>query len=154
MASEVTLRMMSRTAQLTCPAKPNGLTCVLGSAPRSWHVIPLRMAADVLRMAGWRPLYLGPSVQTRCFLAAVSDERPDLVLTNCCAAEDSGPVIELLQELKASRTKENDFLLGVGGRLVAQDPELFRQAGADVIIPDLRTFACKQLPEIESSRGF
>jgi methanogenic corrinoid protein MtbC1 len=151
MASEVTLRMMSRTVQSTCPAKPNGRICVLGSAPRSWHVIPLRMAADIVRTAGWKALYLGPSVQIRCFVSAVQHNHPSLVVTNCCASEDNGPVLELIKELVTARTPDNPYVIALGGRAVSQNPDPFRKAGADLIIPTLRTFACEQLPAVDAA---
>lgn len=150
MANEVTLRMMSRTVQSLCPAKPKGKTCVLGSAPDSWHVIPLRMAADILRMSGWRALYLGPSVRIKCFVSAVQHHRPDLVLTNCCASEDAEPVFGLLRELVSCRTADNPYVIGIGGGMVSRDPEPFRRAGADLIIPSLRAFGCEQLPALSA----
>lgn len=150
MASEVTLRMMSRTVQSICPTKPIGKTCVLGSAPDSWHVIPLRMAADILRMSGWRALYLGPSVQIPCFIHAVRQNKPDLVVTNCCASEDAGPVLDLIRELVVARRTGHSYLIGIGGRVVKEGSERFIRAGADLVIPSLRTFACEQLPALSA----
>jgi methanogenic corrinoid protein MtbC1 len=149
LATEATLRAMSRTVQMTCPAPPNGRACVLGNAPQSWHVLGLRMAADVLRIAGWKALYLGANVPIACFLKMVRCNRPQLVLTSCCDSDGLAPTLELISELRRAKQPDDRYLIGAGGRLVGEDPEPFCAAGADLVVPSLRAFACKLLPDLE-----
>ncbi len=80
MASEITERLMHRTAFHFGKGPKNGLQALLGGGPESWHVIGLRMIADVLRHRGWQVMYLGPNVPTLSFVETVRVNRPDLVL--------------------------------------------------------------------------
>jgi methanogenic corrinoid protein MtbC1 len=150
LASEITLRMMARTVQLAGPPKRLGKTALMGSGPNNWHTIGLRMTSDFLKLSGWRTLHLGANVPIRSFMSAVLQHKPSLVLVTCGADEACEKTFELLTELVRFRQGEKTFLIGVGGHSVLKDSKPFLRAGADFAAPDLRTFACQVLPEIEA----
>lgn len=152
MASEITERLMHRTAFHFGNGPRNGLHVLLGGGPESWHVIGLRMIADVLRHRGWSTMYLGPNVPTLSFVETVRVNRPDLVLLSCSAAEAVRGTTNLLLALQAYRDTVPDahsFLIGVGGLLLPTHREVFRTAGADFTSPDLRSFVNDSVMELE-----
>lgn len=152
LASEITERLMHRTAFHFGQGERIGLQALLGGGPESWHVIGLRMIADVLRHRGWQTMYLGPNVPTLSFVETVRVNRPNLVLLSCSAAEAVRGTTNLLHALKAYRDTvpdRHDFLIGVGGLLVPTHRAIFSDAGADFTSPDLRSFVDEAAVEIE-----
>jgi len=149
MASAITERMLTRTAQFFGPRARSERSAILGCAPHSWHVIGLRMINDYLRFCGWKTQYLGANVPVDSFVASVRENKPDLVLISCSAADSIESTLELLRSLTELRSMKQDFLVGVGGGAVQSYPHAFRDAGADFSSRDLKTFALEALPEIE-----
>jgi methanogenic corrinoid protein MtbC1 len=154
MASAITERMMSRVVQHSVPARRLGLTALLGCGPNSWHTIGLRMVADYLHLSGWHTLFLGANMPNKCFINAVEQHHPDLVLVSCVASEGLEGGLELTRSLSAKRTFKNQFILGVGGQCVTAHSPDFIAAGADFTCSCLRRFAKEVLPEIERSPKF
>ena len=151
MASAITERMMARVVQHSIAARPNGRTALLGCGPNSWHVIGLRMVGDYLQLLGWRILFLGANMPHKCFLNAVEQHNPDLVLVSCVAHEGLDCGISLIQALSAKRTLKNAYIIGVGGKCVSEHSQKFILAGADFTCSCLRRFASEIVPELEKN---
>ncbi|MDX2066726.1 MAG: metalloregulator ArsR/SmtB family transcription factor [Fimbriimonadaceae bacterium] len=152
MASAVTERMMARAAQIMGPMRRNNRTAILGCAPNSYHVIGLRMIGDYLRLYGWKTLFLGANVPVKSFVTTVRNHQPHLVLLSCGAEESIQDTLELIRKLCELRDRRRAFQIGVGGGRVAENPDLFVEAGADFTARDLRSFARERLKLIEDQR--
>jgi methanogenic corrinoid protein MtbC1 len=153
LASEITLRMMGRTVQLAGPSKRTGKTAIVGGGPQAMHTIGMRMTADFLKLSGWRSLYLGGNVPIRSYLTAVLNHKPSLALVGCGSDDALDKALELITELHRLRRGETPYLIGIGGYVVSQNAKPFFMAGADFVVSNLRSFACKVLPEVERT-GF
>ncbi len=150
LASEITQRLMARTAEHFGHRRRNDLVALLGCAPGAWHVIGLRMIGDYLQQQGWRSIYLGPNVPIPAFAATVAQNAPHLVLLACHAEDEVEATLGLLRAVAALRSESaHPFLIGVGGAAVESDPGPFLRAGADFASRDLRSFADEALPAVE-----
>jgi len=149
MATAITERMMARVSSITGPMRRLGKVALLGCAPNAWHVLGLRMISDLLKLHGWKTLYLGPNVPERSFLATVTTHEPDLVLLSCGSAEGIDSTVSLVRRLSENRTRRLDYRIGVGGGAVYEHGEAFLTAGADFVARDIRSFATDQLPSLE-----
>ena len=145
LASELTIRMMGRAAQLWVPTRENGLLAVLGNAPENWHILGLRMAADFLRSRGWQVLYLGANVPVQSFAEIVQERTPQLVLLSCISEAARPNTNELVESLKGLRSNGLEFRIGVGGISPADGAGY----GSDFLSTSLRDFADVHLPEVE-----
>ena len=152
MASSITERIMARVSHIVGPSRRIGKKAMLGCAPNSWHVIGLRMISDVLRMRGWKSLFLGANVPEVGFLMAVETHEPDLVLVSCGAEESLPETLGLIRSLADMRRKRN-FAIGAGGYAVIANESLARESGADFTARDLRSFVSQELPRLECLSG-
>jgi methanogenic corrinoid protein MtbC1 len=148
MATSITERIMARVSHIVGPSRRIGKKAMLGCAPNSWHVIGLRMISDVLRMRGWKSLFLGANVPQTGFLTAVETHQPDLVLVSCGAEESLSETLQLIRSL-AELSKGRGFSIGAGGHAIIVNETLARESGADFTARDLRSFVSQELPRIE-----
>lgn len=148
LASAITERLMARVVHYGQVARPNGKVAVLGCSPGNWHSIGLRMLSDVMRLSGWRVYYLGANVPARSFLAAVAEHRPDVVMVSCPFEETVPDTLELIRQVKSISTRDQEFLIGVGGRPVTRDWKAFQEAGANFTAENLVHFAEELLPTL------
>lgn len=151
MASEITLRSMSKVMLKLIPKKKSRWTVMLGCAENSLHTIGLRMIADYLKINGWTTIFLGANVPKVAFLASVAQHKPNLVLLNCSSSESEAPTIELVQSLDQRRAGKSPFLIGVGGSEVLKHTDRYLDAGADFASANLKEFADRILPDIEKA---
>lgn len=149
MASAITDRMMARVVQRFVPACRQDRTAVLGCCPNSWQVIGLRMVADYLNLSGWKTMFLGPNVPSKCFLKMVEQNEPDLVLVSCVAADGLDCGLSLVRELNVLRASNRKLVVGVVGPCTCDSQEEFMSAGADFTCACLRKFSTEHLPAIE-----
>ncbi len=150
LASYITERLMTRAAALTSPINRHGGLALLGCGPESYHTIGLRMASDVLRIHGWKTLFLGANTPVESFVNAVDQHRPALVLIGCSAQVSQDASLELVRALDLIRTRKHHFTIGAGGWAVTHNSSLFLSAGVDFVSLDLREFVKVQLPPIEA----
>ena len=150
-ASEITLRCMHRVVNAYELVKRIDRTAVLGCAPNTFHVIGLSMIADLLRINGWKTIFLGVNVPQTAFLAAVKQHRPDLVLISCVSEDAIESTLDLLSQLAEAQDKRQPFLIGVGGPVVQENWDRFSSAGATFSAPTLSDFAERCLPQIEKT---
>ncbi len=149
LASAITERMMARLIQYSPAPRKHAPTAVLACVEGNWHTIGLRMISDMLRLRGWRSVYLGASVPKASIFNAVENHTPRLVLINvtCDHVRETG--LEVIRELVDLRPVSR-FLLGAGGRAVNTNPGPFLEAGVDFTADTLMTFLDERLPELES----
>ncbi len=147
LASAITERMMARVMQFAPPLPAKAKVAVLGCVPGNYHSIGLRMISDFLRLKGWKVVYLGANVPTPAFLSSVKEHEPNLVLVSCAREEGRTEAIELVRELKLIAVTKG-FMIGVGGRYVNENPDLFVEAGANFTASDLQHFSEVTLPTI------
>lgn len=149
LASEIALRSMSRVVQAIGVVKRSNRIAVLGCAENGWHTIGLRMIADLLKVNGWRTIFLGANVPHRAFVSMVVNHQPDLVLVSCISPHASDATVILLRELSGLRNNGGHWLIGIGGPAVWENLDRFLGAGADFSSKSLSEFATQYLPEIE-----
>lgn len=149
MASEITMRLMARTLQATSPELTANGTVVLGCAEGAWHVIGLRMLADILRVRGWKTLYLGANVPINSFLSTVRFHKPRLVLVSCVSTDAVHATLTLVSSLAELKDKGEPYLIGVGGHGVAENLIDFADSRADFYSDSLDHFCDVVLPQIE-----
>lgn len=148
-ASEVTLRSMARVVQALGPIKRVNRTALLGCAENEWYMIRLRMIADILRLNGWRIVFLGAGISQTAFASAVKQHRPDLVLLSCGSENGIESTLDMIQQLSEGRNKRNRYLIGVCSSDPAHDG--VRETGADFCSSSLSEFVNVHLPQIEKS---
>ncbi len=149
LASAITERMMARAVQIAGPIRRHGMVTILGCAPDNYHVIGLRMISDYLRLCGWKTLFLGANTPEKSFVSAVHMHKPTMVLLGCGASEGVDATNEIIKLLVVERAKRKSFLIGVGGAIAELYADSFKNAGADFIATNLRTFATTILPAVE-----
>lgn len=155
LASAIVERLMARVSHFSAvpgPTSPN--TALVGCCAGNWHSIGARMVADVMRMAGWRVMYLGANVPTEAFVKAAQEHSPEMVMVSCATAESLPDCIELVARLDDSRGAEKQFAIGVGGRAVTENPQPCLQAGADFVATHLKAIRHMVLPEYERGGAF
>ncbi len=107
------------------------------------HEIGPRMLADALTVAGWNVRFLGGDVPNMAVVEAVLDFHPRIVALSATLTANL-PTVKLL--LHALKSLEYPPRVVVGGRAFLEDERLWADAGADGMIPDIRTavaeFAC------------
>ncbi len=150
-ASEITLRSMARVVQAFGPIRRIQKTAILGCPQNSWHVIGLRMIADYLRVHGWKTIFLGANVPHEAYLASVKQHRAQLVLVSIITEDHLDTDLPLVKDLAKARTRENSYVIGVGGAGAVSSRSRFIEAGADFLATSLSEFADRYLPEIEKT---
>lgn len=107
------------------------------------HEIGPRMLADALTVAGWNVRFLGGDVPNMAVVEAVLDFHPRIVALSATLTANL-PTVKLL--VHAIKSLEYPPRVVVGGRAFLEDERLWADAGADGMIPDIRTavaeFAC------------
>lgn len=149
LASAITERMMSRLIQYSPAPRKHASTAVLACVEGNWHSIGLRMISDMLRLKGWRSVYLGASVPKQSIFNAIETHAPKLVLINVTCNHIEPVGLEVISELNALRPDQR-FTLGAGGRAVTLNPDRYREAGADFTADSLMTFMDDLLPSLEA----
>lgn len=155
LASAIVERLMARVSHFSAVAgvtSPN--TALVGCCAGNWHSIGARMVADVMRMAGWRVMYLGANVPTEAFIKAAKEHSPEMVMVSCATGETMAECLDLIERLDESRGAEKQFSIGVGGRVVTESPQPCLEAGADFVATHLRAIRHMVLPEYERGGAF
>jgi len=139
LASAITERLMSRIVHFSPPTAAGGHKVVLGCSEGNWHSIGIRMISDVMRLSGWKTIYLGANVPHDAFTAAVKEHRPDAVMVSCSMAETVESGLALIKEL-AEAARDRRMVVGAGGTGFNLRHEEVRAAGADFCCRDLTQF--------------
>lgn len=99
------------------------------------HHLGARMVSDFLEMDGWRATYLGGNLSIRHSLQALEGDPPDLLLLSATVAQAASSVADLISALRARENLRGMRIL-VGGQLFNQNPDLWREMGADATAAD------------------
>ena len=127
-ASAVSLRLIGRLGpRFARRGRTRGLV-VLGAAPGELHGLPSAILADLLRIAGFGVVDLGPNTPAASFADAVAES--DRLVAVLVGATTSGQDVALRSVVRAIRRAEVAAPILVGGRAV-QDLDHARRLGAD-----------------------
>ena len=101
------------------------------------HEMGSRMVADIFENDGWDSIYLGAAVPEDALLAAVRDDRPDLVALSVTMPQH----LMVCQRLVEAIRKEFPAVkIAVGGRAFESTHEIWRQWPVDLYTVDARDF--------------
>lgn len=141
-ASAITERMMMRVAHFHTPVLRTSHRAVLGCVAGNWHVIGLRMLADVLRSIGWDAIFMGANVPTESFVGVVEAMRPDLTAISYSLEDQREELKQLLSRLRLLRAKEgaHPFVIALGGHALLQETGPALLESGDLIARDLSEF--------------
>lgn len=147
LASAITERLMSRVVHFSPPLSVGSRKVVLGCCEGNWHTIGIRMISDVMKLSGWRTIYLGANVPTDAFVAAVKEHSPEAVMVSCTVTDAVEAGLRLVKELSWI-ARERGIVLGAGGCAFIGVHEDVRAAGADFCCRDLTQFSEIILPRL------
>jgi MerR family transcriptional regulator, light-induced transcriptional regulator len=101
-------------------------TCVAGDL----HEIGLRMVADFFEMEGWDTYFLGANVPIASVVAALVDQRADVLAVSATITSHVRDVAALVAAVRANPETANVKVI-VGGYPFNLGTNLWRQVGAD-----------------------
>ena len=136
MATAVTQYVMGRLFAQVAPTAPGRGRAVVTLVEGELHQVGANMVADVLEADGWDVLFLGSNRPHDGILAAVRDQRAELVGISATTLLSVAKVRQLLAGLRAEHGPRVKLMLG-GGAFRAT-PNLWRELGADGSAGDLR----------------
>jgi hypothetical protein len=135
-ATQITLRQMTRLKGLLKTRLKLGLTAVVSSVEGDQHFIGAQAVADFLSVDGWEVDFLGADVPTD-HLVPFSKARGAHLVCVSCSLNGLVPVAaKLVHELKKLNPAPKVI---VGGAAFIINPELFDQVHADAFAPDPQT---------------
>lgn len=133
--SATTQRIMSQLYPKVFSPGNNDRTILATSVEGEQHAIGARMVADFFEMAGWHTHYLGADTPIADIIAAAVEHRTDVLALSASML----PHIEAVRVMIASARERADcagMKIIVGGSLFNQNPDLWRQIGADGTAPN------------------
>jgi len=107
---------------------PNGLKLVIGSVAGEEHIVGLTMVANAFGRAGWAVTNLGANVPIAAFITTLGQVQPDLLLLSITMSQRLIQVKRVVQEVREAFP---GLLIGVGGRLLNDLPDLHARLGVD-----------------------
>lgn len=128
--SEVTQTIMAQVMTGISKPRKNASVFVGFSVAGELHEIGVRMVSDFLLIEGWRAIFLGNNIPTASILKAIRDNQADVVGISASMPYHINPVASLIQVIRTSDLPRLVKIV-VGGRVFNQEPELWRQVGAD-----------------------
>lgn len=117
-------------------------------AAGSLHHVGLRMVVDLLEHEGWDTTYLGAEPDPHRVLAALVDQRAEVLAVSASMPSQIGAVAQLVRMVRADpRTAAVKVV--VGGRALVVAPALATEIGADGLARDARDAValCARLTE-------
>lgn len=107
---------------------PNGYKLILGSVAGEEHIVGLTMVANAFGRAGWTVTNLGANVPISAFITTLEQVKPDLLLLSVTMRQR---LIEIKRVVNEVREAYPNILIGVGGRLLNELPDLAERLGVD-----------------------
>jgi methanogenic corrinoid protein MtbC1 len=126
LATGIVREFLSRTKAVAAP--PNGLRLVIGSVAGEEHIVGLTIVANAFIRAGWAVTNLGANVPVAAFVTTIEQSRPDLLLLSITLSQRLSEIKRIVQEVKKSNP---DLIIGVGGRLLNELPDLASRLGVN-----------------------
>jgi MerR family transcriptional regulator, light-induced transcriptional regulator len=142
LATAITDRLIGELSpsfgQAGTPEPPG--TALIGCVAGERHALGPRMLADLFRRHGWRVLYLGADVPTEDWVTLAVRYGSNLVAISVGMRLHLPAARALIERLRAALP---DVVVLVGGSAFAQNPNLWRELGADLYHTDT-TIAVEQ----------
>ncbi|MDD3219634.1 MAG: cobalamin-dependent protein [Lachnospiraceae bacterium] len=113
----------------------NGHTMIGCCIGGELHEMGMRMITDLFTYEGWNSIFLGAGVPEEAVLAAVEDEKPDLVALSVTMPQHLMLCKDMVQKL---RSKNPDIKIAIGGRAFTDIPNAWKNWKADVYTTDAR----------------
>lgn len=147
-ASALIERLMGRIMLYARTQPSNGLRCLVGCCAGSEHSMGARMVSDVMRLLGWKSVFLGANVPRDSFVRAVEHHHPHLVMVSASLREQELELKALLADLVKKRS-ERAFALVVGGQGAEGNPDYWLAQGAEYVpsnLTELREYIAQRFP--------
>jgi methanogenic corrinoid protein MtbC1/DNA-binding XRE family transcriptional regulator len=132
-ATQITLRQMTRLKGLLKTRLKLGLKAVVSSVEGDQHFIGAQAVADFLSVDGWEVDFLGADVPTDHLVPFAKARGAHLVCVSCSLTGLVPVATKLVQELKKLNPAPKVIL---GGAAFLMNPELVAQVNADGFAPD------------------
>jgi methanogenic corrinoid protein MtbC1/DNA-binding XRE family transcriptional regulator len=135
-ATQITLRQMTRLKGLLKTRLKLGLKAVVSSVEGDQHFIGAQAVADFLSVDGWEVDFLGADVPTDHLVPFSKARGAHLVCVSCSLTGLVPVAAKLVQELKKLNPAPQVI---VGGATFIMNPELAEQVKADAFAADPQT---------------
>ncbi len=130
LVTTVANRALANTYELVTRREPGPVTCVVTAAPNEVHELGARMVSDLLRVAGYRSLYLGANTPADAVVALLAERDAALLAVSVAMPFHLLAVAELIAAVRADpRTRATKIL--VGGNSLQASPDTWQALGAD-----------------------
>lgn len=106
----------------------NGYKLVIGSVAGEEHIVGLTMVANSFGRAGWSVTNLGANVPVAAFITTLEQVQPDVLLLSITMRQR---LIEIKRVVQQVREAFPHLIVGVGGRLLNELPDLAERLGVD-----------------------
>lgn len=107
-------------------------TVVAACVGEELHDVGLRMVADFFELDGWNVYYIGANTPAKSILAAIRDQKADLLTLSITMPTHLSEIGYLIRSLRADEATAQVKVI-VGGSPFAIIPDLWRQVGADAV---------------------
>ncbi len=112
----------------TVASNTNGLRLVVGSVAGEEHIVGLTMVANAFGRAGWTVTNLGANVPIAAFITTINQVQPNVLLLSIAMSQRLVEIKRVVQEVREAFP---GLLIGVGGRLLNELPDLAERLGVD-----------------------
>lgn len=130
LASAIAARVMAALYPRFLMVEVTRGRAVISAAPNELHELGARMVADLLELDGWDVGFLGADVPLPDLLQVLQEDPPFLLGISAAMPFNLDRVQEIVAAVR--KLEELDGLkVMVGGKMFAEDHELWRLAGAD-----------------------
>lgn len=130
-ATATVLQAMSQILPLWARKPANGKTVLAAAVDGNTHEVGVRMTADFFEAAGWRAIYLGPSVPAEDLACAIDDYAADVVCLGVTLPSHLQSLRDTIRTLRALATRKPPII--AGGPALAGDHALACELGADAL---------------------
>lgn len=106
----------------------NNLKVVIGSVAGEEHIVGMTMVSHAFARAGWGVTNLGANVPIGAFITTLEQVKPDLLLISISRSQR---LIEVKRVVHEVHEAFPNLLVGVGGRLLNELPDLANRLGVN-----------------------
>lgn len=106
----------------------NGLRLVIGGVAGEEHIVGITMVANAFGRIGWNVTNLGANVPVSAFITTLAQVQPDVLLLSLAMSQRLVEIRRVVQEVREAFPH---LIIGVGGRLLNDLPDLSQRLGVD-----------------------
>lgn len=147
LASAIVSRVMASVNMTAVESKPYKGKAVITSSPNEFHEIGAWMLADVLAAEGWDIRYLGANMPHGDLILLLKSFKPEILGLSITMAFNVNKARDIIQDIKKDPSLQTITVI-VGGRVFNDNPDLWKQMGADGFASNLseakRAFAIRK----------